>query len=176
MMSFRREKFVSKGGPNGGDGGDGGCVYLVADEKRSFKKYEFGQDINGNFLVKINEGSNSDVEADYCYVHFFLPMDDALTDGNLYVFGGFNGWNCERGNMLHYNEKRFGYEATLFLKQGYYDYQYVFLKDGTTEADETIVEGTHFETENIYTIYVYHQQQGTYYEQLIGVKHVRTGN
>ena len=30
-LSFRREKYVAKGGPNGGDGGDGGSVYLVAD-------------------------------------------------------------------------------------------------------------------------------------------------
>ncbi len=31
-VSFRREKFVPKGGPNGGDGGDGGDVVLVGDE------------------------------------------------------------------------------------------------------------------------------------------------
>ncbi|UZJ46142.1 Obg family GTPase CgtA [Marinimicrobium sp. C6131] len=31
-LSFRREKFIAKGGPDGGDGGDGGSVYLVADE------------------------------------------------------------------------------------------------------------------------------------------------
>lgn len=30
-LSFRREKFIPKGGPDGGDGGDGGSVYLVAD-------------------------------------------------------------------------------------------------------------------------------------------------
>lgn len=28
-MSFRREKFIPRGGPDGGDGGDGGSVYLV---------------------------------------------------------------------------------------------------------------------------------------------------
>lgn len=31
-LSFRREKFIAKGGPNGGDGGDGGSVYLVAGD------------------------------------------------------------------------------------------------------------------------------------------------
>jgi len=30
-ISFRREKFVPRGGPDGGDGGDGGSVVLVAD-------------------------------------------------------------------------------------------------------------------------------------------------
>ena len=31
-LSFRREKYIPLGGPDGGDGGDGGSVYLVADE------------------------------------------------------------------------------------------------------------------------------------------------
>ncbi|MGB7754928.1 MAG: Obg family GTPase CgtA [Salinisphaera sp.] len=30
-LSFRREKYVPHGGPDGGDGGDGGSVYLIAD-------------------------------------------------------------------------------------------------------------------------------------------------
>ncbi|TMO06206.1 GTPase ObgE [Pseudoalteromonas sp. S327] len=32
VVSFRREKYVPDGGPDGGDGGDGGSVYLQADE------------------------------------------------------------------------------------------------------------------------------------------------
>ena len=30
-LSFRREKYIAKGGPDGGDGGDGGSVWLEAD-------------------------------------------------------------------------------------------------------------------------------------------------
>jgi GTP-binding protein len=55
-MSFRREKYVPRGGPDGGDGGDGGSVFLEADEslntlidyryKRRFKA-ETGQGGSG---------------------------------------------------------------------------------------------------------------------------------
>jgi len=31
-LSFRREKFIPRGGPNGGDGGDGGSIYLIVNE------------------------------------------------------------------------------------------------------------------------------------------------
>lgn len=39
-VSFRREKFVPRGGPDGGDGGDGGSVYAQAD-KRLLSLYDF---------------------------------------------------------------------------------------------------------------------------------------
>ena len=52
--SFRREKFIPKGGPDGGDGGDGGDVYLVADENlntlidyRFNKRFAAGRGENG---------------------------------------------------------------------------------------------------------------------------------
>lgn len=41
-LSFRREKFIRFGGPNGGDGGDGGSIYLEADlELNTLVDYRF---------------------------------------------------------------------------------------------------------------------------------------
>jgi len=153
---------------------EGYHVSLLPDEKRSYKRYSTYTDANGKFLIKIQEGNNSEIEADYAYVEFFLPFDDAQTDGKLYVFGAYNGWQCSSENLMHYNPKRFGYECALYLKQGYYNYEYVFMKDGETVADQTFIEGMHYETENDYSIYVYHRAPGTYYDQLIGMKRLNS--
>lgn len=152
----------------------GNHVELYKDEKRSYKRYSTYTEMNGNYFIKVQEGTNSEVEADYCYVKFFVPYTDPLLDGNLYVFGAFNDWRCNKENLMHYNKTRLGYECTLYLKQGLYNYEYVFMKDGSTVADETLIEGSHYETENDYMIYVYHRQQGTFYDQLIGVKRLNS--
>ncbi len=50
-VSFRREKYVPRGGPDGGDGGDGGSVYLWADSsKHSFL------DLSYRRILKADDG------------------------------------------------------------------------------------------------------------------------
>lgn len=53
MVSFRREKYVPKGGPDGGDGGDGGSVYLWAD----FTKHSF-LDLRYKNVLKAADGGH----------------------------------------------------------------------------------------------------------------------
>jgi len=149
-------------------------ILLLPDEKRAWKKYTSDYDMNGNFIVKVQEGNNSNVEADYVWVNFFVEASVPSTDGNFYLFGAFTDWQCLSDFKMKYNSERFGYECTLLLKQGYYNYEYVFLKDGETIADNTVIEGMHFETENDYTILVYHREIGGNYDKLICVKHLNS--
>jgi GTP-binding protein len=52
-VSFRREKFVPRGGPDGGDGGDGGSIILVSQRgKNSLEDFKFRQ------LIKAESGSH----------------------------------------------------------------------------------------------------------------------
>jgi GTP-binding protein len=48
-MSFRREKYIERGGPDGGDGGDGGSVYLEGDENlNTLVDYRFQRNFNAD--------------------------------------------------------------------------------------------------------------------------------
>jgi len=146
-------------------------VVLQSDEIRSTKPYLFYNDFNGSFLIRNREAiGNQDNEADYVFVDFFLPYPIAESSGNFYVMGKLTDWRMNKRSKMTYNYKRSGYEARLYLKQGYYNYMYVLSNDTKKGGDETVTEGNHWDTENDYCIYVYHRRIGTYYDQLIGYK------
>lgn len=143
-------------------------VKLLDDERRTFKTYIYHKDINGKYLVKSQDGQSNDTEADYAFVYFSLPYDAPVIKGDIYVCGALSDWNFSKNNKMKYNFERKQYELVLLLKQGYYNYQYFFLKDGDTKGDVATVEGSHFETENDYLIFVYHKDISSRYDKLIG--------
>ncbi|HIE73301.1 MAG TPA: DUF5103 domain-containing protein [Flavobacteriales bacterium] len=142
-------------------------VYLFNDRKRPFDRYSIEPDINGKFLIKSQEGWKSSIEADYAFVHFTLPVDH-ISYGELYVIGEFTNWQLEAANKLKYNADKMQYEASIYLKQGYYNYHYS-LKDTTTNrVDVSFIEGTHYQTRNDYYIYVYYRAVGDRYDRFVG--------
>lgn len=152
-------------------------VYLLKDESRSYKQYYSQADLNGNFLIKINEGSNSEVDADYVRVHFTLPYAPPLKDGNLYIFGKFSDWKFRDELKMDYDTLNQQYVKAVFLKQGYYNYVYCFVKDGSKNTgDISVIEGSHYETENEYSILVYHRQLNDNYDRLIGFASISNAN
>lgn len=151
-------------------------VFLMNDERRPFKVYVTEDDLNGQFLVKTEDGNEAATDADYVEVHFTLPYAPIAADGNIYVVGALTQWQIGKENRMVYNFDKKAYELTLLLKQGYYNYEYLFLENGAKVAEEARVEGNHYETRNDYTIYVYYQAPGDDYQQLIGIEKLQSGS
>lgn len=149
-------------------------VFLLSDERRTYKRYMNNPDINGKFLIHTQDNASPATESEYCYVHFFLPWPMPEPGGNMYVFGAMTDWQCSSENKMSYNKERRGYEATLYLKQGYYNYEYVFLKDGETAADNYVAEGMNQETENDYWVLVYFRKVGARTDELVAVKRLNS--
>jgi len=142
-------------------------VYLFNDRKRPYDRYSIEPDINGKFLIKSQEGWKSSIEADYAFVHFTLPVDH-ISYGELYVIGEFTNWQLEASNKLKYNADKIQYEASIYLKQGYYNYHYALKDTATNRVDVSFIEGTHYQTRNDYYIYVYYRAVGDRYDRFVG--------
>jgi hypothetical protein len=150
-------------------------VYLMADQPRTFKQYVFEKDINGRFFIKNQDhAEKSNIEADYAWVHFFLPYPALITTGTFHVLGELTSWQANEDSRMYFNPEHHGYELNLFLKQGYYNYIYVLKEKGKTIADESLIEGSHWETENDYSVFIYYHETGSLYDRLVALSTLNT--
>ena len=78
----------------------------------------------------------------------------------------------ERSKM-GYNFDTGQYEKAVLMKQGSYNYQYLFVPNGSTTGQTAPLEGDFYQTQNEYSIYVYYRPMGARYDRLIGVTTVR---
>ena len=143
-------------------------VFLFPSENREFKPYFYWQDFNGKYFIAFQEGKKPDIDADYVNVYFTLPYRENVSGGNMYVSGNLNNWAFDKNNLMTYNSERKQYECTMLLKQGWYNYEYVFLKDGSTDGTASIFEGSHYETENDYIVLIYYRNPRDRYDRVIG--------
>ena len=142
-------------------------VYLFNDKKRAFDRYSIFPDINGCFIIESQEGWKSSIEADYAFVHFTLPIDN-ISYGDLYLLGAFSDWEIKEDFKLKYNNEKKQYEASIYLKQGYYNYHYALNDSITNYIDISFIEGTYYQTRNDYYIYVYYREAGERYDRFVG--------
>ena len=142
-------------------------TYLYYNEARGKKPYTFYPDVNGNFVLRTIDTDDVHLEGDYSLVHFALEYDENINNDDLYIYGAFNDWKITDENKLTFNEKTNFYEASLLLKQGFYNYTYVSV-DENSEINNHAIEGSFYQTENEYTVIVYYRKYGERYDQVIG--------
>ncbi|WP_272959952.1 DUF5103 domain-containing protein [Barnesiella viscericola] len=143
-------------------------VELTPVKPRSESSYLYDQTQNGRFVIRQSGASDSDTEADYFVVHFTLDSDP-IPGGKIYIDGELTNHLYSPYNEMVYNPQTEQYEKTLLLKQGSYNYQYLFLPDGTRTATAAPVEGNYYQTVNEYLVKVYHRAPGERYDRLIGI-------
>lgn len=145
---------------------------LMTDEVRANKKFFQYQEMNGKYVVESQdrEVQDFDTECDYVFTHFSLPLESILLGGSVNVFGALTGWNANKSNEMTWNFKTSQYELTLLLKQGYYNFQYVYVEQGSLVADNKNIEGSFWEAENDYQIFVYYKSFSGRYDRLVGYR------
>ena len=145
---------------------------LMTDEVRVNKPFFQYKEMNGKYVVESQdpEVRDFDTECDYVFTHFSLPLESILLGGSVNVFGALTGWNANKSNEMTWNFETSQYELSLLLKQGYYNFQYVYVEQGSRVADNKNIEGSFWETENDYQIFVYYKSFSGRYDRLVGYR------
>lgn len=137
-------------------------VFIATDKPRTHEAYGQYNDLDGAFMIE-NYDYRDIAFSNYAEVTFALSSPQV--DGDVYVTGGFTYWNLLPENRMQYDPAHKLYTARIPLKQGWYDYQYL-VKSKTLPT--YYFEGSHFETENYYEIFVYYKPYQPRADVLIG--------
>ena len=138
-------------------------VYVIPDTPRP--NYVHDESAKGSFYVRNSDNEDNNFTCEYAPVHFRLQTN--RQPGDVYLNAD---WTYDRFSptyRMEYNEADHSYHATVLLKQGYYSYQYLVLKnDGSTHPVNT--EGNFFQTTNRYDALIYYRGTGDRTDKLIG--------
>ena len=146
-------------------------VYLSSIQPRSSAPYLQDFDANGDFVINYqNSYEDVNLEADYMFVHLSLPTGRALSSGDVYVGGAWNFNLLNEASRMEYNPSEAQYHKTLLLKQGGYNYQFWLLPRGEQKATVAPTDGSFWQTQNQFAIYIYHRAWGGRYDKLVGFK------
>ncbi len=149
--------------------------YLFLDRARANRPYTYYPDINGDFVIRTLQGDNVSREAEYTNIHFSLPYSEELGLDEVYIFGKHNNYALTEENKMTYNERNGMMEASLKLKQGFYNYKYV-IQRANGQIDLNTIPGNFHFTENSYLILVYYRNFGDQYDSIIGVGSTNSQN
>jgi hypothetical protein len=147
-------------------------VDLFNSVPRNPGRYFFDNDLNGNFVIQVQEGTRNQTDADYTVVTFRLESPVPYDNGDVYVTGRLTDWGFYPWNKMDYNYKEKVYELSMVLKQGYYNYLYSLVNFQNHSSDLGAIDGSFYETENDYYIYVYYREPGSRYDRLIAYEKI----
>ena len=142
---------------------------LMVDEPRNELQYLYDKTQYGRFTIRNAEafGENA-LQADYMITHFSLNTLGKLNGGNVWLYGEFlEGYPASQA-MMNCDASSGCYTADLLLKQGAYNYMYLWVPDGTTVGQTSLIEGDHYETVNEYLVKVYDRPTGERYDRFVG--------
>jgi hypothetical protein len=146
--------------------------YMLNDLKRQFKQYMQYEDVNGRYVTRNVNSSDAFLESEYVMLHFKMKCPRAFDDGDIYIFGEMSDYQYQERFKMTYDASLEAYTCAVYLKQGYYNYNYVFV--GPNETNLETVEGTHFDTENDYLFKVYYRDPTNFYDRLMLYKIVNS--
>lgn len=142
-------------------------VILFTDQPNGTAKYSNQIDENGGFFIRNQDGRDNITDSDYANVLFTLHAEPPSSKGNVYVVGRFNNYTLNKESLLTYEPSRKRFYGTVKLKQGLYDFKYVWV-DEQGKFDDTVFEGSFFETGNDYQVLVYYRKPASRFDELIG--------
>lgn len=141
---------------------------LVTDEIRATEPYRYDKTQLGRFTIHSSESEYYDTECDYIITHFSLYTGAPITNGKIYIDGEFTNHEFNSQSLMKYDSSTGCYVNHLLLKQGAYNYQYLWVPDGTNVGQTSKVEGDKYQTVNEYLVRAYMRKPGDRYDRLIG--------
>ena len=147
-------------------------VVLLTDAVENRLSYTFNYDENGSFFIRNQDGRDNRTDADYTSVHLSLAAKRPSNTGDAYVVGQFNDYKLT--DKLIYDVVQNRFNGTIFVKQGVYDYHYIWATDAGKTRDDVVFDGSHFETENNYQIFFYYRKPGSRWDEILGYTQINT--